>query len=112
MRVVFVLVAAVALGACTALPRNPVPLELLDSGEMPNIPNTRYWGDEPPPNLSDLVDKLAEQRRMSGVGNNTIFIALSGGADNGAFGAGLLNAWTEMGTRPEFTTVTCLGHRL
>ncbi len=33
-------------------------------------------------------------------------LALSGGSDNGAFGAGLLNAWTEMGTRPEFTSVT------
>jgi hypothetical protein len=33
-------------------------------------------------------------------------LALSGGSDNGAFGAGLLNAWTDMGTRPEFTAVT------
>jgi predicted patatin/cPLA2 family phospholipase len=86
-----------------------VPLELLDSGAMPNIPNipnARYWGDEPPPNLSDLAAELAEQRRISGMDNNTTFLALSGGSDNGAFGAGLLNAWTEMGTRPEFTVVT------
>jgi predicted acylesterase/phospholipase RssA len=109
MRVAFVLVAAFALCACTTLPRNPVPLDLLDSGVMPNIPNipdARYWGDEPPANLDDIMAETAEQRRMSGVDSNAVMLALSGGADNGAFGAGLLNAWTEMGTRPEFTTVT------
>jgi predicted acylesterase/phospholipase RssA len=34
------------------------------------------------------------------------FLAVSGGGDNGAFGAGLLNGWTETGTRPEFKLVT------
>jgi len=109
MRVVLVLVTAFALCACTSLPRNPVPLELLDSGAMPNIPNipnARYWGDEPPPNISDLAAEVVEQRRMSELDPNTTFLALSGGSDKGAFGAGLLSAWTEMGTRPEFTVVT------
>jgi predicted patatin/cPLA2 family phospholipase len=86
-----------------------VPLDLLDSGAMPNIPNipdARYWGDEPPTNLGDIMAEFAEQRRMSGMDRNVTILALSGGADNGAFGAGLLNAWSEMGTRPEFTVVT------
>ena len=30
------------------------------------------------------------------------YLAVSGGGDNGAFGAGLLNGWTETGTRPQF----------
>ncbi len=34
------------------------------------------------------------------------FLAISGGGDNGAFGAGLLNGWTASGTRPEFKLVT------
>jgi len=34
------------------------------------------------------------------------FLAISGGGDNGAFGAGLLNGWTASGTRPEFRLVT------
>ena len=34
------------------------------------------------------------------------FLALSGGGDNGAFGAGLLNGWALTGTRPEFDIVT------
>lgn len=34
------------------------------------------------------------------------FLAISGGGDDGAFGAGLLNGWTVMGDRPEFKLVT------
>ena len=34
------------------------------------------------------------------------FLAISGGGENGAFGAGLLTGWTEAGTRPEFRLVT------
>jgi hypothetical protein len=34
------------------------------------------------------------------------YLAISGGSDNGAFGAGLLNGWTAAGTRPDFKAVT------
>ncbi|HKY93923.1 MAG TPA: patatin-like phospholipase family protein, partial [Kiloniellales bacterium] len=34
------------------------------------------------------------------------FLAVSGGGDDGAFGAGLLVGWGESGTRPEFRLVT------
>lgn len=34
------------------------------------------------------------------------YLAISGGGDNGAFGAGLLNGWTASGTRPSFKVVT------
>jgi hypothetical protein len=34
------------------------------------------------------------------------YLAISGGGDNGAFGAGFLNGWTAAGTRPEFKVVT------
>jgi predicted acylesterase/phospholipase RssA len=33
-------------------------------------------------------------------------LAISGGGDDGAFGAGLLVGWSEAGTRPEFQVVT------
>jgi len=36
----------------------------------------------------------------------TAFLAVSGGGDNGAFTAGLLNGWTASGSRPEFKLVT------
>jgi predicted acylesterase/phospholipase RssA len=34
------------------------------------------------------------------------YLAISGGGDNGAFGAGFLSGWTKTGTRPEFKLVT------
>jgi hypothetical protein len=34
------------------------------------------------------------------------YLAISGGGDNGAFGAGVLNGWTAAGNRPEFKVVT------
>ena len=34
------------------------------------------------------------------------FLAISGGGDNGAYGAGFLNGWTAAGSRPEFKVVT------
>jgi predicted acylesterase/phospholipase RssA len=36
----------------------------------------------------------------------TAFLALSGGGDQRAFGAGLLNGWTAAGDRPQFKLVT------
>jgi predicted acylesterase/phospholipase RssA len=33
-------------------------------------------------------------------------LAISGGGDNGAYGAGFLNGWTAAGTRPQFKVVT------
>jgi predicted acylesterase/phospholipase RssA len=35
-----------------------------------------------------------------------MFLAISGGGDNGAFAAGLLNGWTVAGNRPQFKLVT------
>lgn len=34
------------------------------------------------------------------------YLAISGGGDSGAFGAGLLTGWSEAGTRPQFKAVT------
>jgi predicted patatin/cPLA2 family phospholipase len=37
---------------------------------------------------------------------NSSFLALSGGGANGAFGAGVLYGWSQVGTRPKFQIVT------
>jgi predicted acylesterase/phospholipase RssA len=34
------------------------------------------------------------------------YLVISGGGPRGAYGAGVLTAWTKLGTRPEFTVVT------
>jgi hypothetical protein len=52
-----------------------------------------------------LVEELVAQRRDAGI-NRYDTLALSGGADDGAYGAGLLSAWSVRGDRPEFVMVT------
>jgi patatin-like phospholipase/acyl hydrolase len=41
-----------------------------------------------------------------GTGGTYSMLAISGGAANGAYGAGLLSGWTQFGTRPVFKVVT------
>jgi predicted acylesterase/phospholipase RssA len=66
------------------------------------IPGVRTWGDAP---LSMLRTQLA---RLGPVvsGQPVSMLALSGGGEHGAFGAGLLSGWTESGHRPAFNVVT------
>jgi predicted acylesterase/phospholipase RssA len=35
-----------------------------------------------------------------------VYLAISGGGENGAYGAGIMTAWSEVGTRPVFKAVT------
>ena len=60
----------------------------------------------------DVADTWVRERAwrkkqgLSGALPPSNLLALSGGGDNGAFGAGLLNGWTASGKRPEFLLVT------
>jgi Patatin-like phospholipase len=47
----------------------------------------------------------AEKTGMSGLGPAT-YLAVSGGGENGAYGAGVLAGWSALGTRPQFKAVT------
>jgi hypothetical protein len=58
------------------------------------IPDARFWADSE-------KDFLAALPTTPGP-----WLALSTGGGDGAFGAGLLNGWTESGKRPEFSVVT------
>lgn len=99
-------IVALALGAFSGLDRNPIPVEHVAAATIPNIPAARYWSDTPPENLDALLLEIETQRRASGIDQDIVLLALSGGADDGAFGAGLLVAWSDLGTRPEFSIVT------
>jgi hypothetical protein len=95
-----------ALSACSGPERNPIPIDQISAATIPNLPDVRYWADTPPKDLDALLVELEAQRRVSGLDKELITVAISGGADNGAFGAGLMKAWSDLGTRPEFTVVT------
>ena len=107
------LAGSVALAGCGGVSRvapDAPQLNSLATNAVPQIPGIaagRYWGDQPPQDLAAQVAEMKQQRRASGAGRPEITVlAISGGADYGAFGAGVLSGWTKTGTRPEFTVVT------
>lgn len=73
----------------------------------------RYWGDEASPELvalaTESINRETAARAAAGEREPlppANYLAISGGGENGAFGAGLLVGWTASGTRPSFKLVT------
>ncbi len=106
------LLLALVVTACSPPEREPaVPEELEGQAEVVGLPGVRYMNDVAPL-LKDAVE--AGQREIAaraargetGPLPPANYLALSGGGDKGAFGAGLLVGWTAAGTRPEFKLVT------
>jgi predicted patatin/cPLA2 family phospholipase len=101
-------------GCSMAPPRLPaVPSESTAKAEIPGMPGVRFvaGGDTSEITRSALDALRREQEYLLAQGHKgplppAVFLAISGGGDNGAFTAGLLNAWTATGTRPEFKLVT------
>ena len=103
-----------ALGACGPLERvNAVPFESLDQVKVVGIDNGRFYVDTGGPAMA--AEGLASYQReiawrqsqgLAGPLPPAHFLAISGGGDDGAFGAGLLTGWTKRGDRPEFKLVT------
>ena len=100
---------------CAAPPRGPaVPPSDTVRAQPLGIPNARFLADgDPAPMLAEMAQSIErEQAVLRAAGQPATplppayFLALSGGADNGAFGAGLINGWTTTGTRPSFRMVT------
>ena len=51
-------------------------------------------------------DLMEDQKRLGTEPGSGKYLSLSGGGDNGAFGAGLLVGWSKKGDRPKFDLVT------
>jgi len=114
------LVAALAAGlmavaACSIPDRGPAVPRADTARALPlGIPNARFYADgDPAPMIEEGTRAFErEQALLRTAGKPTgrlppvYYLAVSGGGDNGAFGAGLMNGWTETGTRPEFKMVT------
>lgn len=91
-----------------------VPADLVDRATTPGIPNSRYWlGAHIGPFIENaLNDHRRELAALAALGLPTDplppihVLAISGGGDRGAFGAGLLTGWTAHGSRPQFKVVT------
>lgn len=102
-----------ALPGCD-LPVRHAAVPRLDVGEATvlGVPNERFR-----PSISndaltrEVIAAVERRRRALGIRPGQILpplslLAVSGGGDNGAFGAGLLNGWTARGDRPVFDLVT------
>jgi predicted acylesterase/phospholipase RssA len=99
------LVAVILIGtaiSATAEPRTPYTEAELENALPMGIPGVRTWGDAP---LSVLKTQLANLGPLL-TGQPVSMLALSGGGEHGAFGAGLLCGWSESGHRPTFDIVT------
>ncbi|HEY1447818.1 MAG TPA: patatin-like phospholipase family protein [Caulobacteraceae bacterium] len=108
-----VLASLALLSACETPSRlSAVPYELTAQA-VPAEGPLRFWPDEDPKPLIAEVEaaREREQRYRAAAGLTgplppSDFLAISGGGDDGAFGAGLLVGWTQAGNRPEFRMVT------
>ncbi|MGR9099204.1 MAG: patatin-like phospholipase family protein [Gammaproteobacteria bacterium] len=108
------LAAIILLPGCSLPVRmQAVPQPLVAKAEVVGLPGVRYLvRSEMPEFTKDAVESFyREKAYLAETGQDgglppAIFLALSGGGDDGAFGAGLLCGWTAAGGRPEFKGVT------
>jgi predicted patatin/cPLA2 family phospholipase len=113
------LLVLVAMTACTGRERlAAVPSTLTEQATVLGIANARFWADTQGHEMvregmlalareraSQVVQASHDALPDAALGSAS-YLAVSGGGDNGAFGAGLLVGWSENGTRPSFKLVT------
>jgi predicted acylesterase/phospholipase RssA len=105
--------ATIFVGGCaTIAPRNVLPQASAGQIELEGFHNIRFWGDASARDIEAIVMADAPKAESSGslaLEKHRSFsnlLAISGGAEDGAFGAGLLVGWGDTGTRPMFDLVT------
>jgi hypothetical protein len=103
--VVFVIAASLALASCSSLPRETFSEREQSVAEIPGMPNVRFFADAPLAEVVQALDEKALQAAARDAGSFEM-LAISGGAWDGAFGAGVMNGWTKSGKRPKFVVVT------
>jgi predicted acylesterase/phospholipase RssA len=107
----FVIGCALLISGC-ADSRNAVPAGLIGKAQISGMPGVRATeGSLDGFMEKSLVDALLnEDPSCFSIGPDRVKIysslAISGGADNGAYGAGVLKGWSKEGSRPVFKAVT------
>ena len=105
-----VLIATLLMYGCASFKqRTPLPQDLSPVAQVLGISDAKFWGDEPPPHFEEWVSMAKAElkaRYPAMFGTSHSYLAISGGGAEGAFGAGLLAGWSEVGTRPEFSVVS------
>ena len=93
------------MGCAKTRVRNALPANLEDQVRVVGFEDTkalRAWGDQPNKefNQAAVLSIKREVQSSSEIGDEVYFLAISGGGADGAYGVGLLNGWSEAGTRP------------
>ncbi len=88
------------LAGCSSLPRTP-----RSAAECIQCARPRSYGPAPLCGRTGLDVPKPGQNQVVLRGPRT-YLALSGGGADGAYGAGVLNGWTEARTRPSFSMVS------
>lgn len=88
-----------AASGCATISRAPFTEREQAAAIIPGVPGARFWADAP-----DAPRRLVPPIQRDG--GDVTMLAISGGADEGAYAAGLMNGWTASGRRPEFSIVT------
>lgn len=87
--------------------KSAIPDAQLQSAAISGMEDIRYVPSTRAGVKSYLQEiKTAVAKRPQDPSRQTNLLALSGGGDNGAFGAGLLVGWSQRGDRPMFDQVT------
>src|SRR6266446_768827 len=110
-RALLVFLIILAVGACAQLDRLPaVAVADTDRASVVGISEARFLSSDTAA-MAAFGRRLYEResRYFSSLGRPMppeSLLAISGGGDNGAFGAGVLVGWSESRTRPSFKIVT------
>lgn len=108
---IFCLLICSILSGCATI-RNPLPQNLIGQAQLADMPEIReVVGVDNAQISQSMIDSILHDQpgnyALDAQGNRVYAVlAISGGAANGAYGAGLLKGWAAQGTRPKFKAVT------
>lgn len=85
--------------SCANLPRTPYNASEAASSSVLDLTKLRRYSDDP---ASSFDAELRAGVRAGPLN----YLALSGGGADGAYGAGVMNGWTSLGSRPDFDLVS------
>jgi predicted acylesterase/phospholipase RssA len=97
------------LAGCSSLQRKAaVPSQQMGQAQIAGLSGVRYMVAS-----QSSIDQMAADiqagfkvRSEKALNASANYLSLSGGGDDGAYGAGLLIGWSERGDRPQFNLVT------
>jgi hypothetical protein len=102
-RAVAILFLASLLSACSFIQRDEFTSRQQAAASVPGIRDARAWVDGTD---AELRAFLKGSLFTTSASSRLDVLAISGGAYDGAFGAGIVTGWTATGTRPQFAVVT------